>query len=101
MCVCVTGDSLEQAQLRKMNALMKLAKLKPTDNVLEIGCGWGSLAIHAAQVWAEPATNATSESGKAAFTGLSGITALMHSSCDRWMLHSKHAEFYLCMGCSK
>ena len=44
------GDSLEQAQLRKLDALIDMAKLKPTDKVLEIGCGWGSLAIRAAQV---------------------------------------------------
>lgn len=44
------GDSLAKAQIRKLDALIAMAKLKAQDNVLEIGFGWGSLAIRAAQV---------------------------------------------------
>ena len=42
-------DSLEQAQLRKMNLLLDRLDLKPGDRLLEIGCGWGTLAIEAAK----------------------------------------------------
>ena len=44
------GDSLKQAQLNKLDALIEKAGIKETDHVLEIGCGWGSMAIHAVQV---------------------------------------------------
>ena len=43
------GDSLEAAQLNKIHALLDRLELKPGQRVLEIGCGWGSLAIEAAR----------------------------------------------------
>ncbi|NJM36824.1 MAG: class I SAM-dependent methyltransferase [Akkermansiaceae bacterium] len=40
---------LEDAQRGKYDALCKKLKLKPSDRVLEIGCGWGGFAVHAAK----------------------------------------------------
>jgi len=45
--------SLEEAQRRKVALLLDRLKLKPGDRLLEIGCGWGSLAIAAAERGAE------------------------------------------------
>lgn len=42
-------DSLEDAQLRKVNALLDRLDLKAGQRLLEIGCGWGTLAIEAAK----------------------------------------------------
>lgn len=42
------GASLEQAQQHKLRLLCDSLQLKPTDHLLEIGTGWGSLAIFAA-----------------------------------------------------
>lgn len=42
-------DDLEQAQRNKMNALIDKARLEPHHHVLEIGCGWGGLAIEIAR----------------------------------------------------
>jgi len=42
-------DSLEAAQLNKIHALLDRLELKPGQRLLEIGCGWGSLAIEAAR----------------------------------------------------
>jgi cyclopropane-fatty-acyl-phospholipid synthase len=42
------GDDLETAQRRKVAALLDRLDLKPGTRLLEIGCGWGSLAIAAA-----------------------------------------------------
>ena len=48
-------DSLEAAQLRKIHALLDRLDLKPGQRLLEIGCGWGTLAIEAAKRGAEVA----------------------------------------------
>lgn len=43
------GDSLEDAQLRKVRTLLDRLALKPGHRLLEIGCGWGTLTIEAAK----------------------------------------------------
>ena len=43
------GDDLFAAQLRKIDAVLDLARVRPGMRVLEIGSGWGALAIRAAQ----------------------------------------------------
>jgi cyclopropane-fatty-acyl-phospholipid synthase len=44
-----SGDTLEQGQLRKVDALLDRLDLAPGGRLLEIGCGWGTLAIEAAK----------------------------------------------------
>ena len=43
------GDTLEEAQHRKNELLLDRLDLKPGQRLLEIGCGWGTLAIAAAK----------------------------------------------------
>jgi cyclopropane-fatty-acyl-phospholipid synthase len=43
------GDDLEAAQLRKVDGILDLAGVRAGSRVLEIGTGWGQLAIQAAQ----------------------------------------------------
>jgi cyclopropane-fatty-acyl-phospholipid synthase len=43
------GDTLEQAQRRKLRRVCERLELRPDDHVLEIGCGWGSFALMAAR----------------------------------------------------
>jgi cyclopropane-fatty-acyl-phospholipid synthase len=40
-------ETLEAAQMTKLNRFIDGAHIKPTDHVLEIGTGWGSFAIQA------------------------------------------------------
>ena len=43
------NDSLETAQNNKIQHIIKKLNLKPNQKVLDIGCGWGSLAIDIAK----------------------------------------------------
>jgi cyclopropane-fatty-acyl-phospholipid synthase len=41
--------SLEQAQIDKLDRICRKLRLQPGDKLLDIGCGWGALACHAAR----------------------------------------------------
>ena len=41
-------DTLDEAQTRKLDLVCKKLELQPDERLLDIGCGWGSLLIHAA-----------------------------------------------------
>jgi len=43
------GSDLEEAQLEKLNRICERLQLGPENHLLEIGSGWGALAIHAAR----------------------------------------------------
>ena len=42
------GDTLDQASVRKLDRVCQRLELGPDDHLLEIGTGWGGMAIHAA-----------------------------------------------------
>lgn len=44
-----TTDSLAQSQFNKIDRACRALALTPDDHLLEIGTGWGALAVHAAQ----------------------------------------------------
>jgi cyclopropane-fatty-acyl-phospholipid synthase len=52
-------DSLEIAQLEKLDRACRKLQIGPGDRVLEIGCGWGSFAIHAARNYGARVTGVT------------------------------------------
>lgn len=43
------GASLELAQQAKLDHICRKLRLAPEDRLLDIGCGWGALVIHAAK----------------------------------------------------
>jgi cyclopropane-fatty-acyl-phospholipid synthase len=45
------NNSLEQAQHDKLEMICRKLRLKPGESLLDIGCGWGGLICHAAQVY--------------------------------------------------
>ncbi len=60
-------DSLEAAQERKIRALLDRLALKPGERLLEIGCGWGSLAEIAARDYAVEVVGLTLSSEQKAY----------------------------------
>ncbi len=41
-------EDLESAQIRKLDYICRKLRLRPEDRLLDIGCGWGALILHAA-----------------------------------------------------
>ena len=54
-----SDDSLEAAQVAKLDLICRKLRLKPGQKLLDIGCGWGALIIHAAQHFGVDATGIT------------------------------------------
>jgi len=52
-------DSLEQAQLQKLDHICNKLMLQPGEKFLDIGCGWGALAMRAAEKYGVDATGIT------------------------------------------
>ncbi|ANY87042.1 MULTISPECIES: SAM-dependent methyltransferase [Pseudomonas] len=61
-------QSLEQAQLHKLECICRKLELRAQDHLLEIGCGWGSLAIHAATHYGCRVTTTTLSQAQYAYT---------------------------------
>jgi len=53
------GDSLELAQRQKLDLVCQKLQIEPGDRVLEIGCGWGGFAMHAARYYGAYVTAVT------------------------------------------
>ena len=53
------NEPLEEAQLRKLRRVCEQLRLEPGENVLEIGCGWGSFALVAAREYGVRVTGLT------------------------------------------
>lgn len=62
------SDSLEQAQLNKLACICKKLDLKPEDHLLEIGTGWGSMALYAATHYGCKVTTTTLSHEQFAYT---------------------------------
>lgn len=53
------GETLEQAQTNKLERICRKLALAPEDHLLEIGTGWGGLAVHAARQYGCRVTSTT------------------------------------------
>jgi cyclopropane-fatty-acyl-phospholipid synthase len=53
------ADTLEDAQERKLDVICRKLHLREGERLLDVGCGWGSLLIHAAKRYGVRATGVT------------------------------------------
>lgn len=61
------GGTLEEAQRDKLDLVCRKLALKPGDRLLDVGCGWGSMALHAAREYGARVTGITLSREQAAF----------------------------------
>jgi cyclopropane-fatty-acyl-phospholipid synthase len=52
-------EDLDTAQVAKYDLICRKLRLQPGERLLDIGCGWGGLAIHAAERYGVEATGVT------------------------------------------
>ncbi|RDG37896.1 SAM-dependent methyltransferase [Streptomyces corynorhini] len=62
-----TGHGLEDAQRDKLDLICRKLALQEGDRLLDVGCGWGSMAMHAAREYGARVTGVTLSREQAAF----------------------------------
>ena len=60
-------ETLENAQVAKLDLICRKLRLKPGERLLDIGCGWGGLIMNAAEHYGVDATGITLSENQAAF----------------------------------
>jgi len=61
------SDDLDAAQLQKIDMVCRKLRIKPGEAVLDIGCGWGAFACHAAQRYRAKVHGLTLSESQAAY----------------------------------
>ncbi|GBQ03374.1 methyltransferase domain-containing protein [Streptomyces spongiicola] len=61
------GGSLEDAQRDKLDLVCRKLALREGDRLLDVGCGWGSMALHAAREYGARVTGVTLSREQAAY----------------------------------
>ncbi|WP_328860785.1 cyclopropane-fatty-acyl-phospholipid synthase family protein [Streptomyces sp. NBC_00306] len=61
------GGTLEEAQRDKLDLVCRKLALQQGDRLLDVGCGWGSLAMHAAREYGAQVTGVTLSREQAAY----------------------------------
>ena len=74
-------DTLEQAQNQKLDLVCRKLRLRPREHFLDIGCGWGSLVLHAARCYRAQAHGITLSREQANFANRSIRNAGLMDAC--------------------
>ncbi len=86
-------ETLEEAQLNKINRIIQLAEIKPTSQVLEIGFGWGGFALEATSQTGCNLTGITLSNNQ-----LNYVQKLVHEKGLDQKIHLEFADYRLKQG---
>jgi cyclopropane-fatty-acyl-phospholipid synthase len=76
-----TDDTLDAAQTRKLDYLCRKLRLRPGERLLDIGCGWGGLIIHAAREYGVQALGITLSKNQATLANERIVRAGLEGKC--------------------
>jgi cyclopropane-fatty-acyl-phospholipid synthase len=80
------SDDLATAQRNKLDHICRKLRLKAGDRLLDIGCGWGGLVVHAAQNYGVRATGITLSAAQATFAQKRIAEVGLSDSCKVQMM---------------
>lgn len=93
------GDDLDTAQLQKLDYICSKLRLRNGERLLDLGCGWGGLVLHAAGEYGAQATGTTISQAQADFAneliqaaGLAGrcrVEARDYREVEEWGTYDK------------
>ena len=78
-------EELDVAQARKLDYLCRKLRLRPGQRLLDLGCGWGGLVIHAARKYGVDATGITLSQPQADLANERIVAAGLADCCRVWV----------------
>ncbi len=78
-------EDLDAAQARKLDYLCRKLRLQPGQRLLDLGCGWGGLVIHAARAYGIDATGITLSQPQADLANERIAAAKLADQCRVWV----------------
>jgi cyclopropane-fatty-acyl-phospholipid synthase len=75
-------DTLEEAQTRKLDVICQKLALKEGERMLDIGCGWGSLMVHAAANYGVRVVGVTLSEAQATYARRRIVEAGLADRCE-------------------
>jgi cyclopropane-fatty-acyl-phospholipid synthase len=85
-------DSIDDAQAQKLDYICRKLRLRPGERLLDIGCGWGGLMVHAARNYGVDATGITLSKEQVALAQERIAEAGLTTQCAVQLLDYREAE---------
>ncbi len=75
-------EPLDKAQRRKLDLICRKLDLRPGERLLDVGCGWGALGLHAAEHYGCSVTGITLSDEQAAYATAWAVERKLADRCE-------------------